>query len=208
MDLLFSFFFKYRPLLFLEGDLEFRSSWPALFLLLLVVAGGVVAVTSYIRPRGKTGPSDRVLMVLLRFGAFAVLFFALLRPTLVNTSTVPQRNFVGVLLDDSRSMTLPGADGAARSAFIQEQLDPEEGQLLQELEERFAVRYFRYSSTTDRVDLASDLTFDGTRTDLVGALDRVREELSSVPLSGLVVVSDGAMVIDPFRATSPIPGSI
>ena len=192
MNLLFSFFFKYRPLLFLEGDLEFRSSWPAFFLLLLVVAGGVVAVTSYVRPRGKTGPSDRVLMALLRFGAFAVLFFALLRPTLVNTSTVPQRNFVGVLLDDSRSMTLPGADGAARSAFIQEQLDPEEGHLLQELEERFAVRYFRYSSTTDRVELASDLRFDGTRTDLVGALDRVREELSSVPLSGLVVVSDGA----------------
>jgi uncharacterized membrane protein len=42
------------------------------------------------------------------------------------------------------------------------------------------------------VELISDLTYDGTRTDLVGALDRVREELSGVPLSGLVVVSDGA----------------
>jgi len=192
MDLLFSFFFKYRPLLFLEGDWEFRSSWPTLFLLLLVVAGGVVAVTSYTRPRGKTEPSDRVLMALLRVGAFAVLFFALLRPTLVNTSTVPQRNFVGVLLDDSRSMTLPAADGSARSSFIEQQLDPENGVLLQELEERFAVRYFRYSSTTNRIELASELTFDGTRTDLGGALDRVREELSSVPLSGLVVISDGA----------------
>jgi len=192
MDFLFSVFFKYRPLLFMEGDMVFRTSWPIVFLLLLVVAGAAVAVASYARPRGKAEFADRVVMALLRFGAFAVLFFALLRPTLVNTSTVPQRNFVGVLLDDSRSMTLPGTDGAARSAFILEQLDPEEGNLLRELEDRFAVRYFRYSSSTDRVELVSDLTFDGTRTDLVGALDRAREELSSVPLSGLVVVSDGA----------------
>ncbi len=54
------------------------------------------------------------------------------------------------------------------------------------------MRYFRYSSSTNRVELASDLTYDGTRTDLVGALDRAREELSGVPLSGLVVISDGA----------------
>lgn len=192
MDLLFSFFFKYRPLLFAEGDMVFRASWPVLFLLLLALVGAAVAVGSYARPRGKAETPDRVIMALLRIGAFAVLCFALLRPTLVNTSTVPQRNFVGVLLDDSRSMTLPGADGAARSAFIQEQLDPEGGGIFQGLEERFAVRYFRYSSSSQRVELASDLTFDGTRTDLVGALDRVREELSSVPLSGLVVVSDGA----------------
>jgi len=192
MDFLFSFFFKYRPLLFMEGDMVFRTSWPVVFLLLLAVGGAAVAVASYARPRGKAETPDRVIMGVLRFGAFAVLFFALLRPTLVNTSTVPQRNFVGVLLDDSRSMTLPGADGAVRSAFIEEQLNPEEGELLRELEERFAVRYFRYSSTTDRVEVASDLTYDGTRTDLVGALDRVREELSSVPLSGLVVISDGA----------------
>jgi uncharacterized membrane protein len=39
---------------------------------------------------------------------------------------------------------------------------------------------------------AAGLSFDGTRTDLVGALDRAREELASVPLSGLVVVTDGA----------------
>jgi uncharacterized membrane protein len=192
MDFLFSFFFKYRPLLFREGDVVFRTSWSGWFLLLLAVAGAAVAVASYARPRGKAEAPDRVVMALLRFCAFAVLFFALLRPALVNTSTVPQRNFVGVLLDDSRSMTLPGEDGAPRSAFIEEQLDPEEGDLLRELEERFAVRYFRYSSSTDRVELASDLTWDGTRTDLVGALDRVREELSSVPLSGLVVISDGA----------------
>jgi uncharacterized membrane protein len=192
VDAIFSVLFKYRPLLFAEGDLVFRAAWPLLALLLLAVGGAAVAVASYARPRGKTGSVDRIIMGILRVGAFGVLLFALLRPTLVNTSTVPQRNFVGVLLDDSRSMTLPGSDGGARSDFITEQFDPEAGELLQGLEERFAVRYFRYASSADRLERPSELTFDGTRTDLVGALDRVREELSSVPLSGIVVVSDGA----------------
>jgi len=192
MDLLFSALFKYRPILFQDGDLAFRAAWPVLLILLLALVGAGIAVASYSRPRGKAGPADRMIMGALRMGAFGVLLFALLRPTLVNTSTVPQRNFVAVLLDDSRSMTLPGDDGIPRSAFISEEFDPETGRLLQGLEERFAVRYFRYASSTDRIEWGSEMAYDGTRTNLVGALDRVREELSSVPLSGIVVVTDGA----------------
>ncbi|NNM07159.1 MAG: VWA domain-containing protein, partial [Gemmatimonadetes bacterium] len=183
----------------------FRSSWPLVFLLVLAVGGGLLAIASYRRPKGKAEKLDRAIMASLRLGAFAVILFALLRPTLVNSSTVPQRNFVGVLLDDSRSMTLPGADGRPRHSFIEEQLAPESGSLLSALEEKFAVRVFRYSSSSDRVEFASDLTYDGTRTDLVGALDRVREELSSVPLSGVVVISDGADNSGKSLAESIVP---
>lgn len=192
MEAFFTFLFKYRPLLFREGDLVFRAPWPLLLVLGVTLGGIALAVAGYVRPRGKAGPWDRAIMGALRVGAFAVLLLALLQPTLVLTSTVPQRNFVGVLLDDSRSMTLPGADGRSRADFIAEQFDAEEGRLLRELEERFAVRYFRFSSSTERMDLPEGLTYTGTRTDMVGALDRAREDLSSVPLSGLVVISDGA----------------
>ncbi len=192
MEFLFSFLFKYRPLLFTEGELVFRASWPLIFLLLLAGGGALLAVGSYLRPRGKASNLDRIILGFLRVGAFGVLVFALLRPTLVNSSTVPQRNFVGVLLDDSRSMTLPAREGGARRTFIDREFDPTQDALLSALQERFAVRVFRYSSSTERVEALSELGYDGTRTDLMGALDRVREELSSVPLSGLVVVSDGA----------------
>jgi uncharacterized membrane protein len=192
MESIFTFFFKYRPLLFREGDLVFRAPWPLLLILGVTLGGVALAVAGYIKPRGKAGPWDRALMGALRVGAFGVLLLALLQPTLVLTSTVPQRNFVGVLLDDSRSMTLPGADGRPRADFIAEQFGTEKGDLLRELEERFAVRYFRFSSSTDRVELPEELTYAGTRTDMVGALDRARDDLSSVPLSGLVVISDGA----------------
>jgi uncharacterized membrane protein len=192
MESIFSFLFKYRPLLFREGDLVFRAPWPLLLLLGVALVGGLLAVASYAGPRGKAGPGDRVVMGVLRIGALGVLLLALLQPTLVLSSTIPQRNFVAVLLDDSRSMTLPGKDGRPRSDFVAEELDPETGPLLEKLEDRFAVRFFRFSSSTSRVEDPSRLGYEGTRTDLVGALDRAREELSSVPLSGLVLISDGA----------------
>ena len=130
MESIFSFFFKYRPLLFLEGDIVFRSTWPVL--LLVLVAGGAIALAaaSYARSRGKTERADRIVLAVLRVGVFGVLFFALLRPTLALTSTVPQRNFLGVLVDDSRSMTLPGSDGEPRSAFVEDRFDPEWLQVL------------------------------------------------------------------------------
>ena len=205
MEALFSFFFKYRPLMFREGDVVFRTPWPVLLLVFLAAVAVFVAARSYSRPRGRADSRDRMVMGFLRGGALLVLLFALLQPTLVLTSTVPQRNFVGVLVDDSRSMTLPGIDGQPRSAFLAEHFDEESGDLLKGLEERFAVRYFRFSSGTDRVELPSELSYEGTRTDLVGALDRAREELSSVPLSGLVVISDGADNSDRSLAEAMMP---
>jgi len=192
MESIFAFLFKYRPLLFQEGDLVFRSGWSALAVIAVFLGALGIAAVAYFRPRGKAEVQDRVVMGVLRAGAFSILLLVLLRPTLVNSSTVPQRNFVGVLIDDSRSMTLPGTAGEARSAFVERAFDPETGELLRELDDRFAVRFFRFSSTTDRIEAPAGMAYDGTSTDLVSALDRAREELSSVPLSGLVVLSDGA----------------
>ena len=191
MEQLFTFLFKYRPILFQEGDLTLAAPWPVLTVLGVGGVIATVAVLSYARPRGRATKGERAVMAGLRVGLLSVLLVCLLQPTLVLTSVVPQRNFVGVLLDDSRSMTLPDEDGEPRTGFVQEALGPE-GELLAGLQERFAVRLFRFSDGAGRVGSAGELGWDGTRTGLATGLDRVREELSSVPLSGLVVVSDGA----------------
>jgi len=192
MESIFSFLFKYRPVLFSEGDFTFAASWPVTTLLVGAAVVSAVALVTYARPRAKAGRRDRMIMGGLRLAILGVLLFCLFRPTLVLTSVVPQRNFVGVLIDDSRSMTLPGSDAEPRGDWVRQALGPEGGSLLTALRERFAVRLFRFSSGADRVESVSELGFDGTRTDLASALDRAREELSSVPLSGLVVLSDGA----------------
>ena len=120
----------------------------------------------------------------------ALLFFVVLQPALVLTSIVPQRNFVAVLVDDSRSMQIDDRDGTSRAAKAVGLLDPESG-LVPALEEGFAVRYFRFSSSATRMDGIDGLTFNGSRTRLGSALTQARDELQGVPLSAIVVVSDG-----------------
>ncbi len=192
MEGLFEFLFKYRPVLFQEGEVVLGTSWSTGLLVGAVALAGVVAVVTYAAAGGKARPRERTLLAILRLAVLGVITFALLQPTLVISSVVPQRNFVGVLLDDSRSMNLPGEDGAPRRTWMEETFGPEGSQLVDELSERFALRLFRFSSETSRVEAVGELGFQGTRTDVAGALTRAREELSSVPLSGLVLVSDGA----------------
>lgn len=191
MGAIFEALFKYRWLLFGEGDLTFATPWPILLLLVGAAAVAAFAVATYGSARGRSSAGDRTVLATLRLAALGVLTFCLMQPTLILSSTVPQRNFVGILVDDSRSMTLPGEDGRARSDFVAETFGAD-SDLVEALSERFALRYFRFAGDAGRIPGPDALGWDGTRTDLATALDRAREELSSVPLSGLVVLSDGA----------------
>jgi uncharacterized membrane protein len=205
VESIFAFLFKYRPVLFREGDFAFGASWPVATVLGVAGIVALGALVTYAWTGSRSGPPgfaagpgrrDRLVMGGLRLATFGVLLFCLFRPTLVLTSVVPQRNFVGVLVDDSRSMTLAGEDGESRRDVVGDLLGTGESgegaELLDALRERFAVRLFRFSGGAERMGSMAEMGWAGTGTDLAGALDRAREELSSVPLSGLVVLSDGA----------------
>jgi uncharacterized membrane protein len=192
VDQIFEFLFKYRPLLFQEGDFAFTAPWSVMALLAVAGTAAVVTILSYSMAKGDTRTTDRVVLSTLRLLTVAVLLFSLFRPSLILTSVVPQRNFVGVLIDDSRSMTIADADGRLRSDFIAETFGPERSQLLVELEDRFTLRFFRFGKAVQRIGGIGELTYAESATDLGSAMVRVQEELAGVPLSGLVVLTDGA----------------
>jgi len=191
-DALFAFLFKYRDLVFEQGEFAFGA--PGSMRVWLGVAGlvGASAVATYTIARGRSTVTDRGIMAGLRVALIAVIVFCLMQPTLILSTVVPQQNFVGVLVDDSRSMDLRNDDGTLRSDFVAEAFGPEEGALLQALSERFVLRFFRFSDRAGRIDGLGELAYDGTGTHVATALDVAREELAGVPLSGLVMVSDGA----------------
>jgi uncharacterized membrane protein len=189
-ETIFEFLFKYRPLVFTEGRLTFQSPIAVALLIPVVLLVAALAVWTYRNVAGKSTDRDRVVLATLRACALAIVAFALLRPVLLVSSVVPQQNYVAVVFDDSRSMRILDGD-VARSAFIPEQFGPE-SQLVSQLEDRFQLRYFGFSSTTGRLNDPAALTFAGASTRIAPALDRVREDLAAVPLSGIVLVTDGA----------------
>src|SRR5918999_3677787 len=194
---LFAALFKYRPAVFEKGELAIgapASIWLIVGVGLLIA---VPAVLSYARAQGKGGHRDRIVLAALRGGVLALLLVCLLRPRLLVSAAVPQRNYVGILLDDSRSMRVAD-DGVERGEVVR-RLFAADAPLVRQLADRFQVRFFRFSSATQRIERVNDLSYTGTETKLAAALEDARQDLSSVPLSGLVLVTDGA-----DNARSPI----
>lgn len=196
VEKLFRFLFKYPPLLFQQGDFSWGLSRPVLLAVAAAAALAVLALLTYRGVSATDRPRDRVVLVGLRLAALAVLLFCLFRPALILKAAVPQQNFLGVLVDDSRSMSIADLDGQTRSAFIQQQFAGPNATLLAALSQRFVVRFFSFASSSDRVASAAALQFGGTATRLGQALERARDELSGLPLAGLVMVSDGADTSD------------
>ncbi|MEQ1857214.1 MAG: hypothetical protein ABL963_12115 [Longimicrobiales bacterium] len=192
MDGLFEFFFKYRQIIFEQGEFAFAAPTSVRTWLGIAAVVAASAVATYTIARGRSTILDRGIMAGLRVALVGVLAFCLMQPTLTLSTVVPQQNFVGVLLDDSRSMLLQDENGVPRNQFIADAFTPEQSELLTELSERFVLRFFRFSDVARRMDGLGEMTFDGTHSNLANALDAAREELSGVPLSGLVMVTDGA----------------
>lgn len=192
LQALFAFLFKYRPSVFQQGDLAFGAPAPVIVLALAGLAIAAAAVFSYTRVRGKSTRRDRWVLTALRTAALLVLVTCLFRPMLLLSAAVPQRNFVGVLIDDSRSMQIADRGGEQRADFVRSQIAGRHSALLDALRSRFQVRLFRFGATTARLDSAAGLTYDERETHLGDAIENARRELEAVPLSGLVVLTDGA----------------
>ncbi|MEE8278320.1 MAG: glutamine amidotransferase [Thermoanaerobaculia bacterium] len=192
LESLFEFLFKYRPLLFEKGGLAFTAPWSVYIVVLAGSALGALAIWSYAGAKGRSQPADRLVLASLRLAILGLIVFCLFRPVLVISTVVPDRNFLGILIDDSKSMRIADRDETARSAFVYEAFGSEESELLTGLSERFMLRFFRFSGSADRIADLSELSFAGAETNLSNALDHARRDLAAVPLAGLVVVTDGA----------------
>jgi len=191
-DGLFHFLFKYRPTEFANGDLAFGAPFSVVVLLIAAAAIAIPAILSYAGVRGRATKRDRFVLGALRIAALAVLVVCLFRPMLLLSAAVPQKNYVGVLVDDSRSMRIADRDAKPRSDWVEHAFGGPDSSLLKALRQKFIVRMFRFSAATQRIDSAAEVRFDGGETHVGTAIEQARQELDGVPLSGLVVLSDGA----------------
>lgn len=187
------------PVAFERGQIELLVPWGVFWIVAAVAGALVFSLLGYRRLGRRLGKRGRVLLGAARFAAIALVLLCLLRPQLVLSLVVPQENVVGVLLDDSRSMQIAdGEDGRPRSEALLAAFPDEAGAgggeaaLGNLLREKFVTRLFRFSEDTRRVERASELGFAGARTDLLGSLTGVADELASLPVAGIVLVSDGA----------------
>src|SRR3954471_10949791 len=163
IEAVFAFFFKYRPEVYSKGDLVFGAPSSVIVLLVAGLLIGGPAVMTYAGVRGKSTRRDRWLLSGLRVAALVVLVVCLFRPMLLLSDAIPQRNFVAVLLDDSKSMTIADRGGKPRGAFEVSAFGAD-STLLRELRKKFQVRLFRVTASAERIESTKGLTFEAQQT--------------------------------------------
>jgi hypothetical protein len=191
MTAIFEMLFKYRPLLYEKGHIAFHPLWPSYITWLLAAAALVGAYMLY--RRSVLPNSWRYGLSGLRAGAFLILLFLFLQPVLRLRSVIPQKNFVAVAYDLSRSMEIrDGPEGQSRLAVEQRLLRADSNPLIAELAKKFKLRFFRFSKSAERTESFSDVPHHGEITDIERTLHQVSGELATAPIAGIVLVTDGA----------------
>ena len=151
-EALFRFFFEHSPAMFAQGEIRW-TMWTGAFVAVAVTAVAIAAAIFGYGGSRRVSLRDRIVLTTLRVALLLVVLACLFRPVLVVRAAVPQQNVVGVLLDDSRSMQIADMDGGPRSAVVQSAFGGPEAGALKALADRFAVRVFRFSSSSTRAAL-------------------------------------------------------
>ena len=110
MSWLFNLLFKYPAFVFRQGDFTFATSRTGMLVLTLVAAVAAASLITYRGIKSPGHPRERVVLVAIRLALLLLIVFCLFRPSLILRAAVPQQNFLGVLIDDSRSMTIADTD--------------------------------------------------------------------------------------------------
>jgi len=184
---IFEILFKYKPIIYEKGRLAFQllgSRWSFLFFVIAAVVGAYFAYKNVARDKYSIG------LVALRAMTFTVLAFIFLRPVLEIKTVLPQESYLAVVIDNSESMKIKDDGQVARFEQLQKQF--EATNFFKRLNDKFKVRTYRFDAVAERVERPDQLTFAGKRTKLESATDLLQQELGTVPLAGVVLITDGA----------------
>lgn len=132
------------------------------------------------------------LLIGLRSAVLMLLLLLLMRPVITTFEVNPQETYLAVLVDDSASMQIADVAGfESRQQAVADALFGEGG-IVEGLADRYQVRTFAFNQTVRRVSGAEDLTAQGNASGLEQAMRQVAEQLGGLPLSAVVMISDGA----------------
>jgi len=192
------------------GKLTLASGWPH-WLLVALIAGACVAIAVGLWQRRFLGWPRLAAIGVLQAALAALVLCLLWRPVLNVERVRDRQNVLAIVLDNSASMmqvdaagenkTAPGAEVAEgiSPTRLQQAVAALEAGPLAELGKTFELRFFAFGnsggatgSSIVPIDSVTALPAAGTQTRIGDALLNVMQTAGSVPLAGVMLISDGA----------------
>ena len=170
-----------------------------------VLAAAFTAWRAYARPPIDLTRGQQASLTTLRLCALLIVVLLLLRP-LRDEPAPTGDGVVAILVDHSRSMAIPDADGVPRIDVAGQIV---RDRLLSALGEAFDVEMLAFGEGLTSTEVG-DFAATASRSELAGALAGVRAVFGGRTLAGIVVVSDGAATGDPdvVDAAARLPAPI
>lgn len=183
---IFEFFFKYRPIVYEKGRLTFELLATRWLFIPIAALGIIVAIYFYRRvAKEKLSP----WMIVLRSAVFVILLFMVLQPVMNVSQVLPQDSYMAVVIDTSESMNIKDDGETSRAQKMLKKI--EESQFLAELSKRFKVRLFEFNKEARRFESTQELRFNGDRTRIEAPIDLLAQEMGTLPLVGVTLITDG-----------------
>lgn len=188
---------KYPIDVFREGDFSFGVPIPGLLIFVLMVGLVVATIWAYRSTKGRTGRVFRGFLIVLRTIVLCFLAFCLLKPFLTIYQNNPDDSYLLVMVDRSKSMQITDSDdGESRLNQVNQLLFGENpgdgGGLIDKLNaNKFKVRLFGFDTEAKRIENVALPSADGENTNIPKALNEALEDLQGIPLSGIVLCTDG-----------------
>jgi uncharacterized membrane protein len=197
MSFLARLLFGHERAVFTNGRFGFDVRPRPLLILLLAILLGAFIYFIYVRPRLRVSKQVTVILAALRAVLIALIIFMLLRPVVVVSSVIPRSSYVAVAIDDSLSMKLTDtpAHTTRLEAVKQALLAPQnsgQASFMTRLEDKFKTDLYGFAGELVGLKDGDKLYGEGHTTDLVGALDEIAKRSSGLPLSAVILATDGA----------------
>lgn len=166
------------------------SDWsPWLVAVVALVCGAVIWLAWHNVRHQPT--RRRRWLVALRAGAVAALVLVFLQPGVRLEHVTRVRNHVVVMVDDSRSMALPGEGARTRLEAAQKMLADERG-VIEDWRKQHQVDFYAVSDHARPIGGPEALTARGDATRLLTGLEDIAARFRPEDLAAVVVISDGA----------------
>ena len=206
MDALVRFLFGHEQAVFTNGRFGFDVRPNILLLVFIFLLVAVFIYFIYLRPRIRLSKRTTATLIALRVALLTLMVALLLRPVVVVSSVIPRSSYVAIVVDDSLSMKLHDVPGGATrlDSIKQTLLNTNTGQasFLNRLDQKFKTNLYGFSGALSRLKDGNDLFGEGRTSDLSGALEETIKRSSGMPLSAIVLATDGASNVPSDIATT------
>ncbi len=179
------------------AQLQFGASDWTTIAFAILCAGLILVLFAYRSVTLKRSMTS--LAVCLKISGIAILSIALTEPLWSGTRVQPGTNLFAVVVDDSQSMkTIDPQTDQPRLEQIRKLLSPSQStsekndpQWLIDLEQNFSVRQYRIDAHAHAQSKLRDLTFAGSKSNLISGMNQLNQRYSNLPLAGILLMTDG-----------------